>query len=101
MIDSSIKNIEIINKNIKKLKGNIAIERITNFFAIVNMTIMGSNLYTYRDSIDISSKFIGMLAIGMCYVIFCTDNEKIKCNKFKIDELKFEIEKLELADKSR
>ena len=91
----SVKNIEIINENIKKLKKTILVKRVTLGLAATNIGIMGKCLATYWDKINISTKFIGMLAIGSCYVLSCFCCEHIKRDKFTVDELKFEIEKLE------
>ena len=96
-----IKNIEIINKNIKKLKSSIRAERLTICMSLVNGGIVGDTLCNYGSELELYSKFVCMAVMGVCFTLFCTSAEKIKINKFKIDELKFEKEKLELDGKSR
>ena len=91
----NIKNIEIISGNINKLKKTILVRRVTLGTAVANICIMGKCLSTYWDNINISTKFIGMIAIGSCYALSCLCTESIKRAKFRISELKFEIEKLE------
>ncbi len=92
-------DIEIINKNIDKFKSSIRLERITLYLSLVNMCIMGSTLYKYYDEINFSTKFISMVSIGMCFTLSGITNEKIKDDKFKMDELLFEKEKLEEKSK--
>ena len=96
-----IKNIEIISENIKKLKSSIRINRIFECMSLTNIAIIVDALHNYGSELEIYSKLIYMATAGVCLTVFCISAENVKAGKFKIDELKFEIEKLELADKSR
>jgi hypothetical protein len=91
----NIKDIEIIKENIAELKNDILLCRVTLGMAVFNIAFVGECLYVSYDKINITAKLLSMLAIGSCFVLTCVSAEKIKRDKFTIDELKFEIEKKE------
>ncbi len=93
--DLKIKNLKIINKKIKELKYNLALERIGIVQSGVSCVVIDVGCKMFSEVIDTPCKFVCGIAILLCAGNFILCANSASRDKFAIDELNFEKEKLE------
>ena len=87
-----IKRFEFIESSIKTLKKGIVFECVNSFVAVGTVTGMNIFMDNYPDFITIPSVPFNIVTGILCSTVIIMGIEKIKNNKFEIDELEFEKE---------
>ena len=94
-MDDNLIKLEILNHKLNKLKNKLILERINISLSLTG--VVGLNLLTssLSNQISINSKFISIIATGICLTNIIYTCEKLKDDQFEYDEVSFEKEKLE------